>query len=171
MCALLINPLPVARDQVVMDVRCLFGVWQFNPLRYHIKPAGNSNKKSLKHSAQKQSSTRNVHWLSVHPDKQRIKNKRQPLPSKSSFTSLAAFSPSSRRFLSIIFDLSAAALSSALNVQPMFPKARAHWRPAQGFLKDFVLTAVWYANKKETVIQNPSCPVQETCAWKCCRLV
>lgn len=33
-------------------------------------------------------------------------------PSSSSFTSLAAFSPSSLRFLSIIFDLSAAALSS-----------------------------------------------------------
>lgn len=47
------------------------------------------------------------------------------LPSRSSFTSLAAFSPSSRRFLSIIFDLSAAALSSALTVQPMIePCAR-----------------------------------------------
>lgn len=45
----------------------------------------------------------------------------QDLPSRSSFTSLAAFSPSSRRFLSIIFDLSAAALSSALTVQPMAP--------------------------------------------------
>lgn len=44
------------------------------------------------------------------------------LPSRSSFTSLAAFSPSSRRFLSIIFDLSAAALSSALTVQPMAPR-------------------------------------------------
>lgn len=45
-------------------------------------------------------------------------------PSRSSFTSLAAFSPSSRRFLSIIFDLSAAAFSSWLTVQPMFPSAR-----------------------------------------------
>lgn len=41
------------------------------------------------------------------------------LPSNSSFTSRAAFSPSSRRFLSIIFDLSEAALSSALTVHPM----------------------------------------------------
>lgn len=44
---------------------------------------------------------------------------RQPLPKRSSLTSLAAFSPSSRRFLSIILLLSTAALSSALNVQPM----------------------------------------------------
>lgn len=49
---------------------------------------------------------------------------RRDLPSSSSFTSLAAFSPSSRRFLSIILDLSAAALSSALTVQPMAPHAR-----------------------------------------------
>ena len=48
------------------------------------------------------------------------------LPNKSNLTSLAAFSPSSRRFLSIIFDLSAAALSSALTVQPMDPEAGAH---------------------------------------------
>lgn len=46
------------------------------------------------------------------------------LPRSSSFTSLAAFSPSSRRFLSIILDLSAAALSSALTVQPMAPRQR-----------------------------------------------
>lgn len=45
-------------------------------------------------------------------------------PSRSSFTSLAAFSPSSLRFLSIILDLSAAALSSWLTVQPMVPSAR-----------------------------------------------
>lgn len=45
-------------------------------------------------------------------------------PSSSSFTSLAAFSPSSLRFLSIILDLSAAALSSWLTVQPMVPSAR-----------------------------------------------
>lgn len=44
------------------------------------------------------------------------------LPKSSSLTSLAAFSPSSRRFLSIILDLSAAALSSALTVQPMAPR-------------------------------------------------
>lgn len=49
---------------------------------------------------------------------------RRDLPSSSSFTSLAAFSPSSRRFLSIILDLSAAALSSALTVQPMAPRTR-----------------------------------------------
>lgn len=47
-------------------------------------------------------------------------------PNRSSFTSLAAFSPSSRRFLSIILDLSAAALSSALTVQPMAPNTGAH---------------------------------------------
>jgi len=45
-------------------------------------------------------------------------------PNRSSFTSLAAFSPSSRRFLSIILDRSAAALSSWLTVQPMVPNAR-----------------------------------------------
>lgn len=45
-------------------------------------------------------------------------------PSRSSFTSLAAFSPSSLRFLSIILDLSAAALSSWLTVQPIVPSAR-----------------------------------------------
>ncbi len=39
-------------------------------------------------------------------------------PNRSSFTSLAALSPSSRRFLSIILDRSAAALSSWLTVQP-----------------------------------------------------
>lgn len=42
-------------------------------------------------------------------------------PRSSSFTSRAAFSPSSRRFLSIILERSAAALSSALTVQPMAP--------------------------------------------------
>lgn len=44
---------------------------------------------------------------------------RHPLPKRSSLTSLAAFSPSSRRFLSIILLLSTAALSSALSVQPI----------------------------------------------------
>lgn len=43
----------------------------------------------------------------------------EPLPRRSSLTSLAAFSPSSRRFLSIILLLSTAALSSALSVQPI----------------------------------------------------
>lgn len=47
---------------------------------------------------------------------------REPLPKRSSFTSLAAFSPSSRRFLSIILLLSTAALSSALSVQPILGK-------------------------------------------------
>lgn len=42
-----------------------------------------------------------------------------PSPSSSSFTSLAAFSPSSRKLRSIILLRSTAALSSALNVQPM----------------------------------------------------
>lgn len=46
------------------------------------------------------------------------------LPKSSSFTSFAAFSPSSRRLLSMILDLSAAALSSWLTVQPMVPSAR-----------------------------------------------
>lgn len=54
-------------------------------------------------------------------------NQPTDLPNRSSFTSLAAFSPSSRRFLSIIFDLSAAALSSALTVQPMAPNTGS-WR-------------------------------------------
>lgn len=45
MCALLINTLPVARDQVVMDLRCLFGVITIKPITLpHIKIAGNSNK-------------------------------------------------------------------------------------------------------------------------------
>lgn len=52
-------------------------------------------------------------------------------PNNSSLTSLAAFSPSSRRFLSIIFDLSAAALSSALTVQPMAPNKRGVHRPLE----------------------------------------
>lgn len=43
------------------------------------------------------------------------------LPSSRSLTSLAAFSPSSLRFLSIILLLSTAALSSVLNVQPILP--------------------------------------------------
>lgn len=43
----------------------------------------------------------------------------RPSPSSSSFTSLAAFSPSSRKLRSIILLRSTAALSSALNVQPM----------------------------------------------------
>lgn len=46
------------------------------------------------------------------------------IPNRSSFTSLAAFSPSSRRFLSIILDRSCAALSSWLTVHPMVPSAR-----------------------------------------------
>lgn len=41
------------------------------------------------------------------------------LPSSSSLTSLAAFSPSSRRFLSIILLRSTAALSSVLSVHPI----------------------------------------------------
>uniref|UniRef100_M3Z3L0 Uncharacterized protein n=1 Tax=Mustela putorius furo TaxID=9669 RepID=M3Z3L0_MUSPF len=58
-----------------------------------------------------------------------------PLPSSSSLTSRAAFSPSSRRFRSIILLRSTAALSSALSVQPIVPGARArrrslHVRPA-----------------------------------------
>lgn len=56
------------------------------------------------------------------------------LPNKSNFTSLAAFSPSSRRFLSIIFDLSAAALSSALTVQPIASNAGVR-RPLSQILK------------------------------------
>lgn len=50
---------------------------------------------------------------------------RLPLPSSSSLTSRAAFSPSSRRFRSIILLRSTAALSSALSVQPIVPEARA----------------------------------------------
>ena len=42
------------------------------------------------------------------------------VPNSNSFTSLAALSPSARRFLSIILLRSTAALSSALSVQPMF---------------------------------------------------
>lgn len=53
-------------------------------------------------------------------------------PSSSSLTSRAAFSPSSRRFLSIILDRSAAALSSALTVQPMAPQGWAGLGPGPG---------------------------------------
>lgn len=62
-------------------------------------------------------------------------------PSSSSLTSLAAFSPSSRRFLSIIFDRSAAALSSALTVQPMAPHGGAH-RPLRPQILQ-LLPTVW----------------------------
>lgn len=69
----------------------------------------------------------------------------EDLPSRSSFTSLAAFSPSSLRFLSIILDLSAAALSSWLTVQPMVPSARFR-------------TAAWWENitreKKKQLIDG-----------------
>lgn len=51
----------------------------------------------------------------VHPASPAL----SPSPSSSSFTSLAAFSPSSRKLRSIILLRSTAALSSALNVQPM----------------------------------------------------
>lgn len=54
-----------------------------------------------------------------------------PSPSSSSLTSRAAFSPSSRRFRSIILLRSTAALSSALSVQPMVPGARACRRSLQ----------------------------------------
>lgn len=56
---------------------------------------------------------------------------RPPSPSSSSLTSRAAFSPSSRRFRSIILLLSTAALSSALRVQPMVPGARGCRRSLQ----------------------------------------
>lgn len=56
---------------------------------------------------------------------------RPPLPSSSSLTSRAAFSPSSRRFRSIILLRSTAALSSALSVQPIVPGAKAGCRSLQ----------------------------------------
>lgn len=78
------------------------------------------------------------------------------LPNKSNFTSLAAFSPSSRRFLSIIFVLSAAALSSALTVQPMVPKGRAHRPLAQNGLSDDCFSVT--ADAKNKVQSNfPPC--------------
>ena len=49
----------------------------------------------------------------------KVESWHQYIPKSNNLTSLAAFSPSNRRFLSIIFDRSAAALSSALVAQPI----------------------------------------------------
>ena len=50
-------------------------------------------------------------------------------PKSSNLTSLAAFSPSNRRFLSICFDRSAAALSSALVAHPILKWYNRSFRP------------------------------------------
>ncbi len=85
------------------------------------------------------------------------------LPNKSSFTSLAAFSPSSRRFLSIIFDLSAAALSSALTVQPMAPNAGAHRPLAQKKKKASVLMVSVPADANN---DDGAAPASSTAVWR-----
>lgn len=69
------------------------------------------------------------------------------LPSSSSFTSRAAFSPSSRRFLSIILLRSTAALSSVLSVHPILDSLSLSLRQERNLL--------CYKNRKTKPLKSP----------------